>query len=56
MGHGLTLLFVTDQRRARRRAGHRRVGYDKYLRFAWPLLLILLVTSSLVIGIAATLE
>ena len=33
-----------------------KVGYDKYLRFAWPLLLILFVTSSLVIGIAASLE
>ena len=56
MGHGLTLLFSPTSVVLVGGLAIARVGYDKYLRFAWPLLLILLVTSSLVIGIAATLE
>jgi uncharacterized ion transporter superfamily protein YfcC len=31
-----------------------RVGYDKYLRFAWPLLLALFVVSTAIIGIVAS--
>ncbi|HEY6421974.1 MAG TPA: hypothetical protein VIY28_01735 [Pseudonocardiaceae bacterium] len=34
----------------------RKVGYDKYLRFAWPLLLALFVTAAIVLGLAASLE
>jgi uncharacterized ion transporter superfamily protein YfcC len=56
MGHGLTLLFSPTSVVLVGGLAIARVGYDKYLRFAWPLLLVLLVTSSLVIGIAATLE
>jgi uncharacterized ion transporter superfamily protein YfcC len=56
MGHGLTLLFSPTSVVLVGGLAIARVGYDKYLRFAWPLLLVLLVTSSLVIGIAAALE
>jgi uncharacterized ion transporter superfamily protein YfcC len=56
MGHGLTLLFSPTSVVLVGGLAIARVGYDKYLRFAWPLLLILLVTSSLVVGIAASLE
>jgi len=31
-----------------------KVGYDKYLRFVWPLLLGLLAAASAVVAIAAT--
>ncbi len=30
-----------------------KVGYDKYLRFVWPLLLILFVLSAILIGIGS---
>jgi uncharacterized ion transporter superfamily protein YfcC len=30
-----------------------RVGYDKYLRFVWPLLAALLVASAVALAIAA---
>ena len=33
-----------------------KVGYDKYLRFVWPLLLALFAVATVIIGIAATLE
>jgi uncharacterized ion transporter superfamily protein YfcC len=33
-----------------------KVGYEKYLRFAWPLLLALFVVSTAIIGLAATLQ
>ena len=56
LGHGLTLLFAPTSVVLVGGLAIARVGYDKYLRFAWPLLLILFVTSSLVIGIAASLE
>jgi len=32
-----------------------KVGYDKYLRFVWPLLLALFVVSTALISLAATL-
>jgi uncharacterized ion transporter superfamily protein YfcC len=30
-----------------------KVGYDKYLRFAWPLLVAMFVVSVVIVGIAA---
>jgi uncharacterized ion transporter superfamily protein YfcC len=55
-GHGLTLLFSPTSVVLVGGLAIARVGYDKYLRFVWPLLLLLLVTGSLAVGIAATLE
>jgi uncharacterized ion transporter superfamily protein YfcC len=33
-----------------------KVGYEKYLRFAWPLLLALALVSTVIIGVAANFE
>jgi uncharacterized ion transporter superfamily protein YfcC len=33
-----------------------RVGYDKYLRFAWPVLLAMFVVACTVVGIAAAID
>jgi uncharacterized ion transporter superfamily protein YfcC len=33
-----------------------KVGYDKYLRFVWPLLLALFAVSALMIGSAAVMN
>jgi uncharacterized ion transporter superfamily protein YfcC len=33
-----------------------KVGYEKYLRFAWPLLLALFVVSTAIIGVVASFE
>ena len=33
-----------------------RVGYDKYLRFVWPLIVALLVVTGAVVAVAASLE
>jgi len=33
-----------------------KVGYDKYLRFAWPLLLTLFATAATVLALAANFE
>jgi uncharacterized ion transporter superfamily protein YfcC len=33
-----------------------KVGYDKYVRFVWPLVLALFVVAAVVVGVAATLE
>jgi len=30
------------------------VGYDKYLRFAWPLLLVLFLVSAAAVAVAAS--
>ena len=56
MGHGLALLSSPTSVVLVGGLAIAKVGYDKYLRFAWPLLLALAVTAALVIGIAATLE
>jgi uncharacterized ion transporter superfamily protein YfcC len=55
-GHGLTLLFSPTSVVLVGGLAIARVGYDKYLRFVWPLLLLLFVTASLAVGIAATIE
>ena len=41
MGHGLTLLLSPTSVVLVGGLAIARVGYDKYLRFAWPLLIIL---------------
>jgi len=56
LGHGLTLLFAPTSVVLVGGLAIARVGYNTYLKFAWPLLLVLLVTSSLAVGLAATLE
>ena len=33
-----------------------KVGYDKYLRFVWPLLVAMFVVAGAVVGVAATIE
>ena len=56
MGHGLTLLFSPTSVVLVGGLAIAKVGYDKYLRFAWPLLVALFVVSALIVGLAATLE
>jgi len=56
MGHGLTLLWAPTSVVLVGGLAIAKVGYDKYLRFAWPLLLALFVVSSVVVAIAATIE
>jgi uncharacterized ion transporter superfamily protein YfcC len=56
MGHGLALLSSPTSVVLVGGLAIAKVGYDKYLRFAWPLLLALGVTAALVVGIAATFE
>ncbi len=31
-----------------------RVGYDRYLRFVWPLWLAMLIVSTVILGVAAS--
>ena len=56
MGHGLALLFSPTSVVLVGGLAIAKVGYDKYLRFAWPLLVALFVVSSIIVGLAATLE
>lgn len=56
MGHGLALLMAPTSVELVGGLAIAKVGYDKYLRFVWPLLLALFAVSTLIIGIAATLE
>ncbi|MDC8771041.1 YfcC family protein [Roseateles albus] len=56
MGHGLALLMAPTSVVLVGGLAIAKVGYDKYLRFVWPLLLALFAVSTLIIGIAATLE
>lgn len=53
VGHGLTLLLSPTSVVLVGGLAIARVGYDKYLRFAWPLLLALFVVSTGVVAIAA---
>ena len=54
MGHGLALLVAPTSVVLVGGLAIAKVGYDKYLRFVWPLLLALLIVSTLIIGAAAT--
>jgi len=54
MGHGLALMFSPTSVVLVGGLAIARVGYDKYLRFAWPLLLALFVVSTAIIGMVAS--
>jgi uncharacterized ion transporter superfamily protein YfcC len=56
MGHGLTLLWSPTSVVVVGGLAIAKVGYDKYLRFVWPLILALFVVASVVIAISASLE
>jgi len=56
MGHGLTLLFSPTSVVVVGGLAIAKVGYDKYLRFVWPLVLALFVVSTLIVAVAATIE
>ncbi|QAY60041.1 YfcC family protein [Microbacterium protaetiae] len=53
MGHGLMLLFSPTNVVVIGGLAIAGVGYNKYLRFVWPFLLIALVLVLLIVGIAA---
>jgi uncharacterized ion transporter superfamily protein YfcC len=53
MGHGLSLMFSPTSVVLVGGLAIAKVGYDKYLRFAWPLLAAMFVVSVVVVGIAA---
>jgi len=53
MGHGLSLMFSPTSVVLVGGLAIAKVGYDKYLRFAWPLLVAMFVVSALIVGIAA---
>ena len=55
-GHGLTLLFSPTSVVVVGGLAIAKVGYDRYLRFVWPLILGLFVVSAAIIAIAAGLE
>jgi uncharacterized ion transporter superfamily protein YfcC len=54
MGHGLALLVSPTSVVLVGGLAIAKVGYDKYLRFVWPLVLALFVVSTLIIGAAAS--
>jgi uncharacterized ion transporter superfamily protein YfcC len=56
LGHGLALLVSPTSVVVVGGLAIAKVGYDKYLRFLWPLLVGLFVAASIVLAIAATLE
>ena len=53
MGHGLSLMFSPTSVVLVGGLAIAKVGYDKYLRFAWPLLVAMFVVSAVIVGIAA---
>jgi len=54
MGHGLTLMWSPTSVVVVGGLAIARVGYDKYLRFVWPLILALFVVVSIVIAVSAS--
>ncbi len=56
LGHGLTILWAPTSVVVVGGLAIAKVPYDRYLRFVWPLLLILFVTAAVVLGLAAALE
>jgi uncharacterized ion transporter superfamily protein YfcC len=56
MGHGLALMFSPTSVVLVGGLAIAKVGYEKYLRFAWPLLLALALVSTVIIGVAANFE
>lgn len=55
LAHGLTLLFSPTSIVLVGGLAIAKVGYDRYLRFVWPLVLALFVVSAVVVAVAATL-
>jgi len=55
MGHGLALMFSPTSVVLVGGLAIAKVGYEKYLRFAWPLLLALFAVSTAIIGAVASL-
>jgi uncharacterized ion transporter superfamily protein YfcC len=53
MGHGLSLMFSPTSVVLVGGLAIAKVGYDKYLRFAWPLLVAMFVVCAVIVGIAA---
>jgi uncharacterized ion transporter superfamily protein YfcC len=53
MGHGLSLMFSPTSVVLVGGLAIAKVGLDKYLRFAWPLLAVMFVVSAVIVGIAA---
>jgi len=53
MGHGLSLMFSPTSVVLVGGLAIAKVGYDKYLRFAWPLLVAMFAVSVVIVGIAA---
>jgi uncharacterized ion transporter superfamily protein YfcC len=53
MGHGLTLMFSPTSVVLVGGLAIARVGYDRYLRFVWPLLVALLVVAVVVVAVVA---
>lgn len=56
MGHGLMLLFAPTNVVVVGGLAMAKVGYDRYLRFIWPLLAIDFVIVCVIIGFAAAVE
>jgi len=54
LGHGLALLFSPTSVVLVGGLTIARVGYNQYLRFAWPLLLILFAVSATIVAVVAT--
>ncbi len=54
-GHGLTLMFSPTSVVVVGGLAIAKVGYDRYLRFVWPLILGLFVVSATIVAIAAEL-
>ena len=55
-GHGFTLLWSPTSVVVVGGLAIAKVGYDKYLRFVWPLLVGLFVVSTAILAVAASLE
>jgi uncharacterized ion transporter superfamily protein YfcC len=55
LSHGLTLMLAPTSVVLVGGLAIAKVGYDKYLRFVWPLLLGLFVVASAAVALAATL-
>ena len=56
IGHGLALLVAPTSVVLVGGLAIARVGYDKYLRFVWPLWLAMFVVATAIIAVAATLN
>jgi uncharacterized ion transporter superfamily protein YfcC len=54
MGHGLALIVAPTSVVLVAGLAIAKVGYNKYLRFVWPLWLALFIVSTAILGIAAT--